>query len=177
MFCLDVHREDPSIKLTKLDLLNLYKGLKFILQEIFPSLRSLSNYFKSVAIICTKLGISIPWYLPTGLVYNKSYMQVKETWVKPLNFSNSIFQLRVLVGDSYDRNKQVRALMGSLIDSLDSTSLILLMNKYFYSFKLDTNNIYAIHDCFAVTPNHMDFIINTLKMVYIFLYSKVIYQN
>ena len=61
--------------------------------------------------------------------------------------------------------------MPNLIHSLYATSLVLFIDKYFYEFNTDTKNIYAIHDCFAVTINHMEYIMNTLKMVYISLYS------
>ena len=98
-------------------------------------------------------------------------MQIKETRVQPLNFSRNTFALKIPVREKYDKEKQMRALMPNLIHSLDSASLGLLIDKYFYEFHNETKNIYAIHDCFAVTCNNMEYIINTLKLVYIYLYS------
>ena len=65
----------------------------------------------------------------------------------------------------------MRALMPNIIHSLDSTSLVLLIDKYFNDYTSEFKNIYAIHDCFAVTANNMDYIIGTLKSIYISLYS------
>lgn len=165
------HREDSSIKLEQNDFIVLYKGLVYILERVFPSLNLISKYFKDIAFICSKLGINIPWYVPTGLIVQQSYMQIKETRVQPLNFSRNTFALKIPVREKYDKDKQMRALMPNLIHSLDSASLSLLINKYFYEYHNEVKNIYAIHDCFAVTCNNMEYIINTLKLVYIYLYS------
>lgn len=163
---------DHNIKLESRDFINLYKGLMYVLNKEFPSLSSLSKYFKDIALIFTELGLSIPWYLPTGLIAWQSYMQVKETKVQPLNFSKNSFRLKTTIKDKYDNNKQIRALMPNLIHSLDSTSLVLLINKYFTEYDSNFKNIYAIHDCFAVTCNNMDYIRDTLKIIYISLYSE-----
>ena len=165
------HREDSSIKLEQRDFITLYKGLNYILERVFPSLNLISQYFKDIALICSQLGINIPWHLPTGLVVQQSYMKIKETRVQPLNFSKNTFALKIPVREKYDKDKQMRALMPNLIHSLDSASLGLLIDNYFNDYQNKTKNIYAIHDCFAVTCNNMEYIINTLKLVYISLYS------
>jgi hypothetical protein len=54
------HEKDRNIKLESKDFLNLYKGLKLILDKVFPPLNTLSEYFQNVAIICSRLGINIP---------------------------------------------------------------------------------------------------------------------
>jgi DNA-directed RNA polymerase len=61
--------------------------------------------------------------------------------------------------------------MPNIIHSLDCSFLVLLLHKYFNEFKANQKNIYCVHDCFAVTANNMDYIVNTLKIVYISLYS------
>jgi DNA-directed RNA polymerase len=62
--------------------------------------------------------------------------------------------------------------MPNLIHSLDAASLSLLIDKYFNNNK---NNIFAIHDCFATTCNNMQFVIDSLKEVYISIYSEKVY--
>lgn len=165
------YNKDNNLKLESLDFVNIYRGIDYIITNVFPSLSRLSNYFKEIANICSILGINIPWYLPTGLEAHQSYMKIKETRVKPLNYSKMTFALKIPIRNEYDKLKQARALMPNLIHSLDSSSLILLLNKYFYDYKQEWKNIYAIHDCFAVTANNMEYIINTLKTVYISLYA------
>lgn len=165
------HRDNSKIKLENQDFLNLYRGLDYILLNIFPSLKHISKYFKDVANVCTKIGISIPWYLPTGLIANQSYMALKAIRVKPLNYSNETFSLRIPIRDVYDDKKQKRALMPNLIHSLDSTCLVLMTDKYFKELDAEHRNIYAVHDCFGATCNNMLYIVNTLKSVYISLYQ------
>ena len=70
-----------------------------------------------------------------------------------------------------DIAKNIRAFMPNLIHSLDATSLSLLVNNYFNLYDNNVKNIYGIHDCFATTFNNMTFIIENLKLIYIFLYS------
>jgi len=45
----------------------------FVLIDVFPSLKLLTQYLKDVAYICSKLEIFIPWTLPSGLVANQNY--------------------------------------------------------------------------------------------------------
>ncbi|KAF8867486.1 hypothetical protein CPB85DRAFT_158204 [Mucidula mucida] len=61
--------------------------------------------------------------------------------------------------------------MPNLIHSLDATSLILLINDYFTNYDSEHKNIYAVHDCFAVTCKNVDYLIESLKMIYISLYA------
>lgn len=68
------------------------------------------------------------------------------------------------------KNKNIRALMANLIHFLDATSLSLLVNNYFKSYDNEIKNIYGIHDCFSTTFNNMPFIVENLKLIYIFLY-------
>jgi DNA-directed RNA polymerase len=155
----------------------------FVLNDVFPSLKLLTQYLKDVAHICSKLEISIPWTLPTGLVANQSYMKLKDVRIKPLNYSKFTFNLKIADPNKLDKDKQIRAFMPNLIHSLDAASLVILINNYFLQSK-ETNvycphmvgpseykNIYAIHDCFAVTAKNVDFIINNLKMIYILIYA------
>jgi DNA-directed RNA polymerase len=74
-----------------------------------------------------------------------------------------------------DKKKNVRALMPNLIHSLDAASLSLLIHKYFNNYENNMKNIFAIHDCFSTTCNNMKYIIETLKLIYISIYSEKVY--
>lgn len=56
-------------------------------------------------------------------------------------------------------------------NSLDATSLILLLNEYLKSSELPVKNIYTIHDCFAMPMNNVEFVIDNLTKIYTLLYS------
>jgi len=108
--------------------------------------------------------------LPTGLRVKQSYLEEDSVNIKPFSFSKSKIKLSVYK-NKLDLAKQSRAFMPNLIHSLDATSLMLLVNNYFSNDELDCKNIYTIHDCFAMPMNHVEFIIDTLRKVYISLYS------
>jgi DNA-directed RNA polymerase len=74
-----------------------------------------------------------------------------------------------------DPKKNLRAFMPNLIHSLDAASLCLLIDKYFKTFDNTTKNIFAIHDCFSTTCKNMKFIIESLKLIYISIYSDKVY--
>jgi hypothetical protein len=50
---------------------------------VFPPLNTLSEYFQNVAIICSRLGINIPWHLPAGLKATQAYMEIKKPEFNP----------------------------------------------------------------------------------------------
>lgn len=62
--------------------------------------------------------------------------------------------------------------MPNLVHSLDAASLALLLDSYFNNcYKV--NNIYTVHDCFAVTANNIDSLMLLLKLVY----RKIYFQD
>jgi hypothetical protein len=69
--------------------------------------------------------------------------------------------------------------MANLIPSLDAASLALLIDKYFNNFasrsENNIKNIFAIHDCFSTTCNNMKFVLESLKLIYISIYSEKVY--
>jgi DNA-directed RNA polymerase len=71
-------------------------------------------------------------------------------------------------------NKQIRALMPNLIHSLDATALALLVETYFNNIA-EVQNFYSIHDCFAVTANNVNNMIQFLKLAYIKIYTEDAY--
>ena len=99
-------------------------------------------------------------------------MRVKDYRISQFNYSKYTFNLRLVDKKNIDSRKQIRALMPNLIHSLDATSLIMLIDKYFKENKSDVKNFYSIHDCFAVTCNNVVDLIKIIKLVYIKIYSE-----
>ena len=62
--------------------------------------------------------------------------------------------------------------MPNLIHSLDAASLALLLDSY---FSCNTNNVYTVHDCFAVTIKNISNLMHLLKLTYIKIYSDETY--
>ena len=146
-------------------------SLKEVLENNFPKLKLLMIYLKQIANICNKLNLIIPWGTPSGLLVNQSYSASKEIKLKPFSFKNTSIRLHKK-SDGLNFGKQSRALMPNLIHSLDAASLALLVNYYFNDEKIKSNNFYSIHDCFAVTANNVELLINYIKTVYMQIYSQ-----
>jgi hypothetical protein len=163
--------DDNNIKLKVKDFNIIAHELVEILNEDVFKLNKLLKYLKEITKICTKLGISIPWALPSGLIVRQSYLEAKEVRLKPFTYSKNSFSLRIADKTKLNSSKQVRAFMPNLIHSLDATSLAMLADLYFNSIN-GIKNLYAIHDCFAVTANNVEDLMQFLKLVYIKLYSE-----
>ena len=161
--------DDPSIILSSRDITLIALGLREVLETHFPKLKLLIDYLKSIANICNKLNLIIPWGSSSGLLVNQSYMASKEVKLRPFSFSKSSFILKVPT-TKLNTQKQIRAFMPNLVHSLDAASLALLAEYYFKT--VDIKNFYAIHDCFAVTANNVNTLIDYLKLVYIKIYSE-----
>ena len=145
-------------------------AIKAVLDKVAPRITRLKTYLANISSLCTELEIHIPWLLPTGLKVRQSYMQEKTVKIKPFSYNRTQINLSTYI-KKIDLNKQTRAFMPNLIHSLDATSLMLLLDKYFNNSEFLIKNIYTIHDCFAMPMTHVEFIIDTLRKVYISLYS------
>lgn len=164
--------DDPSIKLKSRDFVTIATGLREVLGNNFFKLKSLMKYLKETAKICTKLDLAIPWGLPSGVVVKQSYLATNEVRLKPFSYSKSKFTIKVANKEKFNSQKQIRAFMPNLVHSLDAASLAMLVDLYFNKQLDSTKNIYAIHDCFAVTANNVENIMELLKLVYIQIYSE-----
>ena len=162
----------PKKKLSYKDLYLLVNSMRGILDNIAPRVTRLKQYLHQIATICTILEIHIPWVLPSGLIVQQSYLKEKSVNIKPFTYSNTKIKLKTYT-KQLDLSKQTRAFMPNLIHSLDATSLMLLLHEYFNNPELGSvsKNIYTIHDCFGMNMNHVEFIIDNLRKVYIKLYS------
>lgn len=164
------YKDDPSIILSHQDISLIASGLKEVLEINFPRLKFLIIYLKTLAKICNKLNLYIPWGTSSGLLVNHSYVSSKEIKLRPFSFEKSSFSLNVPT-DKLNGNKQIRAFMPNLIHSLDAAALALLVHYYFNNGS-NVHNFYAIHDCFAVTANNIEMNMNYLKVVYKKIYSE-----
>lgn len=169
------HNKKQDIKLELDDFKELYFILKHVLFDVAPSLHSISEYLKAISKICIKGNTFIPWVLPTGLIIRQSYITLKELRISPFNYSKYSFVLKTKDMNKIDPKKNLRALMPNLIHSLDAASLSLLIDKYFNDFDNNIKNIFAIHDCFSTTSNNMKFVLDSLKLIYISIYSDKVY--
>ena len=167
---------DNGIKLKHMDFYLLAKGLREILSLSFPKLNYLSEYLKKIAHISAKLDLVIPWTTPSGVIVKQSYLASNEVRLKPFAYDKSSFILRITDKNKLNHNKQRRALMPNLIHSLDAASLALLVDHYFSNtIPSSIKNMYAVHDCFAVTSNNVSYIMSFLKVVYTNIYSDAKY--
>ena len=170
------HPEDTS-KSNKLEYKDLYllvSKIKDLLDRTAPKIAKLKQYLKDIASICTKLELHIPWLLPTGLEVRQSYLKEKSVELKPFSYLNTKIKLSTFTNE-LDLNRQVRAFMPNLIHSLDACTMMELLEDYFNNKEFEVKNIYTIHDCFALPMNHVESIIDSLRMVYISVYSKSVY--
>lgn len=80
--------------------------------------------------------------------------------------------LKVTIKDKFDKNKQVRALMPSLIHSLDATCLSLLYEEFINSFNLkNVTQFFSVHGYFGTTCDKVYIVKTILASVYTDLYS------
>jgi len=136
----------------------------------YAKLVSLFNYLLAVAEVCTKLDLTIPWVLPTGLEVRQSYLTNTEVRLRPFIYYKNTFSIRVINQDKFNKDKQIRAFMPNLIHSLDAASLALLTKSFNANEKVCS--IYTVHDCFAVTADRIPELMENLKNVYTDIYSE-----
>ncbi len=167
-----LYLEGEDIKLRYSDFNLMSKTIREVLTLNFSKMNNLIRYLKLVAKVMNKLGLPIPWTLPSGVYVQQSYLDTDDVSLKPFSYSKHKFTLKIKK-DNYDNKKQVRAFMPNLIHSLDAASLALLIDLYFN--RTGFANIYTVHDCFAVTANQVHNTMNLLKQVYINIYSNETY--
>lgn len=180
------YKGDPNLKIKGRDIYILAKAIDTIIYVKFPKYNQLNEYLKKIAKICVELQIPIPWVLPSGLEVMQSYVTSNEIKLKPFKYRKNTFVLREAT-ETFNTQKQIRALMPNLVHSLDATSLSLLTDMFFNnpiisspdeaeSLNSDNpKNFFAIHDCFATTANYLDTISNYIKTVYFNIYSNKAY--
>ena len=109
----------------------------------------------------------IPWVIPSGAIISQSYLDNKTLKIKPFGFIDSRYNFKTIIKDRFDLVKQSNALMPNLIHSLDASSIALLYERLSEN---NTYNLFTIHDCFHVTTDKVELLINLLKAVYVKIY-------
>jgi len=156
------------------DLDLLVKSIDEIIYVKYPKIKELTEYFKGIAKIFNRLDLPIIWRLPHGLMVSQKYMEKRSIQVYPFTFSSSSLTLTIIDKIKIDKDKQVSAFMPNLVHSLDAASLTLLYNSFYNTIKGDTFknvNFYSVHDCYGVTANYVNLLIQMLRSVYILIYS------
>jgi len=163
-----IYKKNNKIIFKNIDFQIICNTLYLFLYRDFPKLEVLFNYFKNIAKISNKLGISIPWNLPTGLNVQQKFYGTKKIKFKPFIYSKDLLILNIVDKNTLNPRKQIRSLMPNLVHSLDAASLSLLIHNFFKEDK--NNNFYSIHDCFAVICNKVNLIYELLKLSYYNIY-------
>lgn len=174
-------KNDHGVKLKERDFILIRSGIEEILNKDLFKIKKLMKYLDTIAKILIELNLFIPWGLPNGVDINQSYLSPKEIRLKPFTYSKRTFSL-IIPDDKkgYNKLKQKQAFMPNLVHSLDAASLALLIDLYFNNSKYIVasskneivKNIFTIHDCFAVTANNVENVMDLLKFVYIKIYSE-----
>jgi DNA-dependent RNA polymerase len=156
-----------DVKLRREDIMILVGSLKRVIGSTAPKIKNLSKYLNDIVSICSILGMPIPWGLPDGAEITGSYLKEEEKKIPAFTFTKSKYTFKKYLPHQYDVKKQKRAIRPNLIHSLDAC----VIAELYASLKTDKVDLYTVHDCFAVTANHVQKLINKLKLVYIKLYS------
>lgn len=164
--------ESKDVYLTTKDISYFVKCFATVIKKVFPRMEQLKIYITTIVKICTRLKAPVPWALPSGAVVSQSYLDSKVLKIRPFAFINSKYSFRTIIKDEFSLSKQINAAMPNLIHSLDASSIALLYRELGYA---NINHLYTIHDCFAVTADNVEILINTLKGVYIQMYSDDLY--
>ena len=171
---IDYSNNDNLVNFYDIEL--LVKCMNEIIYIKYPKIKLLSDYLHDIAELHNKLNIPIIWRLPSGLEVSQQYLVKNLRKVRPYTYLKTSITLSVTDKLKTLKSKQTVALMPNLVHSLDSTSLCLLYDGFYKEVvQKDVVNFYSVHDCFGVTANNVDLLINSLKSVYISIYSDKTY--
>ena len=172
-----VYQKNDNIRLRERDFVLIRDGIEEILSDNVFKIKKLMTYLERIAKILAELSLIIPWASPQGVNIYQSYLATEEIRLKPFTYSKKTFSLTVPNKEGkLNKTKQVRAFMPNLIHSLDAASLALLVDFYFNNSKnIGVKNIFTVHDCFGVTANNVENIMDLLKLVYTRIYSDTNY--
>jgi len=118
--------------------------------------------------VCSDLNVPISLNLPSGLEIYQSYLKAKSIQIEPFKSIKASLTLSI-ASTKLDKDKNMNALMANLIHSLDAHSLMKLINLLFNQYP--DINFYSVHDCFAVTADKIESLLNIIRSVYTLLYS------
>lgn len=157
------------------DLELLVKSIDEIIYIKYPKIKLLTKYFHDIGIILNKLNLPIIWRLPHGLMISQKYMMQHTLKINPFAYLSNTLSLTITDKIKMDKNKQLLAFIPNLVHSLDAATLTLLYSSLAKTINSDGINsylnFYSVHDCYGVTAKYVDLLIETLRTVYIQLYS------
>ena len=125
-----------------------------VLTKDIPSLKTLTNYFKSIINILNILNLPIIWETPAGL--NINYQQIK---FESKTIKNKLIQRNnpitiSMPTDKTDKIIMSRSFMPNFIHSLDASNVHLLFKFLFVEYGIIIS-VYTVHDGFATTLNNI----------------------
>jgi DNA-directed RNA polymerase len=142
-----------------------------VLTKDIPSLKTLTNYFKSIINFLNTLNLPIIWETPAGL--NINYQQIKfesKTIKNKLIQRNNPITISMHT-DNTDKIKISRSFMPNFIHFLDASNVHLLFKFLFVKSGIIIS-VYTVLYCFASTGNNIELLENTVKWAFIYIYFK-----
>jgi DNA-directed RNA polymerase len=141
--------------------------------ELFPSLKSIYDYFMDISKIMIKLEIPLSWFTPVGLNLTQHYLKSKINKKSiSMGSKNKTLVLREFE-DEINNSKQIQAIIPNIIHSLDASHLIKVINSINRGhgdahYNMDSlKYIIPVHDCFGTHPNQLGLLEETVKREYI----------
>lgn len=145
--------------------------------ELFPSLKSIYDYFMNISKLMIKLEIPLSWFTPMGLKLTQHYLKSKINKISiSMGGKNKTLVLREFE-DEINKRKQIQAIIPNIIHSLDASHLIKIIISVIrgHDDPLDNRNslkyIIPVHDCFGTHPNQLGILEEIVKREYIWIYS------
>ena len=163
----DLSVNGKSFSITSKEFGILTKIIYEVLTKDIPSLKSLTNYFKSIINILNSINLPVNWETPAG--FKIKYQQIK--------FDSKAIKNKLIPGskaitisiptDKIDKIKMIRSFMPNFIHSLDASNVHLLIKDLSETVRIP---VYTIHDCFASTPNNIELLEGKVKKAFIDIY-------
>ena len=137
--------------------------------------REAMTWLQAVAKTCNaqKVG-SIYWSTPTGFLVKQGYLKPLKKQVRTmLNGKFAFLQLQFHT-DNTDRSKQVQGIAPNFIHSMDSSHMMLTINK---ASALGINSFHMVHDSFGVHAGDVEKLAGIVKETFVEIYSKDILED
>ena len=161
---------DTDIYLNSSEYGKLTKYTFEVLTQDLPSLKALNNYFNSIITMLVKLNLPITWKTPAGLKLRYTNIKFNAIKTKSKLVPGGKTVTISLPTGNINLAKMKRSFMPNFIHSLDAANVHLLLMKLFdRSVNIP---VYTIHDCFATSPNNMEFLNKIVKESFIDIYFK-----
>jgi DNA-dependent RNA polymerase len=163
--------DKDNFNISGTEIMFLAKTFYNTLYEVYPSVKILVDYLKSINDCLHELGLNLGflWRVPSGLIIEQKYMITKISKHSTfISGKRKIFNL-LQPTEKVNKLKQKDGIVASLIHSMDASNIALLINKIReINWKV---NLVTVHDCFITDANHCEFINFRVKAAFISLYQ------